>query len=92
MASGSTSVGDGGIVVQQDGPANGEAFAYDAATTRWSTTGSFDPSTTSYTPDSFMALVVEGAAGEDTPSAVVSKFQKKGNMFVGANQDIYIYS
>ena len=92
MASGSTAVGDGGIVVQQDGPANGEAFAYDAATTRWSTTGSFDPSTTSYTPDSFMALVVEGAAGEDTPTAVVSKFQKKGNMFVGANQDIYIYS
>ena len=92
LASGSTAVGDGGIVVQQDGPANGEAFSYDAATTRWSMKGSFDPSTTSYTPDAFMAAVVEGGAGVNTPAAVVAKYQKKGNMFVGANQDIYIYS
>ena len=92
MASGSTAVGDGGIVVQQDGPANGEAFAYDAATTRWSTTGSFDPSTEAYTPDSFMSLVVEGATGINVPTAVVAKFQKKGNIFVGDNEDIYIYS
>ena len=92
LASGSTSVGDGGIVIQQDGPANGEAFAYDAATLRWSVTGSFDPSTTSYTPDAFMSAVVEGAAGVDTPAAVVAKYQKKGNIFVGANQDVYIYS
>ena len=92
LASGSTAVGDGGIVVQQDGPANGEAFSYDAATTRWSMTGSFDPSTTSYTPDAFISAVVEGGAGVNTPAAVVAKYQKKGNMFVGANQDIYIYS
>ena len=92
MASGSTAVGDGGIIVQQTGPANGEAFAYDAATTRWSTTGSFDPSTEAYTPDSFMSLVVEGATGIDVPTAVVAKFQKKGNIFVGDNEDIFIYS
>jgi hypothetical protein len=92
LASGSTSVGDGGIVIQQDGPANGEAFAYDAATLRWSVTGSFDPSTTSYTPDAFMSAVVEGAACLDTTTAVVAKYQKKGNIFVGANQDVYIYS
>ena len=92
LASGSTAVGDGGIVVQQDGPANGETFSYDAATTRWSMTGSFDPSTTSYTPDAFISAVVEGGAGVNTPAAVVAKYQKKGNMFVGANQDIYIYS
>ena len=92
MASGSTAVGDGGIIVQQTGPTNGEAFAYDAATTRWSTTGSFDPSTEAYTPDSFMSLVVEGGTGIDVPTAVVAKFQKKGNIFVGDNQDIFIYS
>ena len=92
MASGSTAVGDGGIIVQQTGPTNGEAFAYDAATTRWSTTGSFDPSTEAYTPDSFMSLVVEGGSGIDVPTAVVAKFQKKGNIFVGDNQDIFIYS
>ena len=92
MASGSTAVGDGGIIVQQTGPANGEAFAYDAATTRWSTTGSFDPSTEAYTPDSFMSLVVEGGSGVNDPAAVVAKFQKKGNIFVGDNGDTYIYS
>jgi hypothetical protein len=92
MASGSTAVGDGGIIVQQVGPTQGEAFAYDAATTRWSTTGSFDPSTEAYTPDSFMSLVVEGGTGIDVPTAVVAKFQKKGNIFVGDNQDIFIYS
>jgi len=92
LASGSTANGDGGIVVQQDGPTNGEAFAYDFATTRWSVTGSFDPSTEAYTPDAFMAAVVEGAVGVDTPAAVVAKYNKKGNLFVGANEDIYIYS
>ena len=92
MASGSTAVGDGGIIVQQVGPTQGEAFAYDAATTRWSTTGSFDPSTETYSPDSFMSLVVEGGSGIDVPTAVVAKFQKKGNIFVGDNQDIFIYS
>ena len=92
MASGSTAVGDGGIVVQQDGPTNGEAFAYDAATTRWSMTGSFDPSTEAYTPDAFMAAVVEGGTGVNVPSGVVSKYQKKGNIFVADNEDIYIYS
>ena len=92
MASGSTATGDGGIVVQQTGPADGEAFAYDSAQTRWGVTGSYDPATNSITPDAFMSAVVEGGAGVNTPAAVVAKYQKKGNMFVGANQDIYIYS
>jgi hypothetical protein len=39
-----------------------------------------------------MAAVVEGAVGVDTPAAVVAKYNKKGNLFVGANEDIYIYS
>lgn len=90
LASGSTAVGDGGIVVQQNGPANGEAFAYDAAKLRWSVTGSFNPATESYTPDAFMATVVEGAAND--PTAVVAKYTKKGNIFVANNQEIWIYS
>ena len=92
MASGSTAVGDGGIVVQQDGPTNGEAFAYDAATTRWSMTGSFDPSTEAYTPDAFVSAVIEGGTGEDDPSAVVAKYQKKGNIFVGDSGEFFIYT
>jgi hypothetical protein len=55
-------------------------------------TGSFDPSTEAYTPDSFMSAVVIGGAGVDVPTAVVAKFIKPGNIFSGANGDIFIYS
>ena len=92
MASGSTATGDGGIVVQQTGPTDGEAFAYDSARTRWGVTGSYDPSTNTIQPDAFMSAVVEGGAGVNTPAAVVAKYTQKGNIFVGANQDVYIYS
>ena len=92
MASGSTATGDGGIVVQQTGPADGEAFAYDSAKTRWGVTGSYDPATNSITPDAFMSTVVEGGAGVNTPAAVVAKYAQKGNSFVGADQTIWIYS
>ena len=91
MASGSTTNGDGGIVVQQTGPADGEAFAYDSAQTRWGVTGSFDPSTNTIAPDAFMSAVVVGSGG-DAFGDVVAKYQKAGNMFVSASGDIYIYS
>ena len=92
MASGSTATGDGGIVVQQTGPTDGEAFAYDSARTRWGVTGSYDPSTNTIQPDAFMQTVVEGGAGVNTPAAVVAKYSQKGNSFVGADQTIWIYS
>ena len=90
FASGSTTAGDGGIVVQQGTQNIGEVFAYDSATTRWGVTGSFSADAGAYTPDAFMATVVEGTASD--PTAVVSKYTKKGNIFVANNQDIYIYS
>ena len=90
FASGSTSTGDGGIVVQQDTQDIGELFGYDSGTTRWGVTGSFSADGSAYTPDAFMATVVEGAAND--PTAVVSKYTKKGNIFVANNEDIYIYS
>ena len=90
FASGSTTAGDGGIVVQQGTQNIGEVFAYDSATTRWGVTGSFSADGSSYTPDAFMATVVEGAAND--PTAAPGKYTKKGNIFVANNQDIYIYS
>jgi hypothetical protein len=90
FASGSTIAGDGGIVVQQDTQNVGELFAYDSSRTRWGVTGSFSADAGAYTPDAFMATVVEGAASD--PTAVVSKYTEKGNIFIAANQDIYIYS
>jgi len=37
-----------------------------------------------------MVNVIEGAAND--PNAVVAKYDKKGNIFVANNEDIYIYS
>ena len=90
MASGSNAPGDGGIAIQQTGPTDAEAFGWDSAVSRWGVTGSFDASQGAMIPDAFMASVVEGAAND--PLAVVGKYVKKGNIFVAANEDIYIYS
>jgi hypothetical protein len=90
MASGSNAPGDGGIAIQQTGPTDAEAFGWDSAVSRWGVTGSFDASQGAMIPDAFMASVVEGAAND--PLLVVGKYVKKGNIFVAANEDIYIYS
>jgi hypothetical protein len=90
LASGSNTTGDGGIVVQQGTQGFGEAFAYDANTTRWAVTGSFDGSQATFVPEAFMAAVIEGAASD--PTAVVGKLTKKGNIFVAADETIWIYS
>jgi len=92
LASGSSANGDGGIVIQQNADGTGEVFGFDNPTKRFGVSGSFDASTNTFTPDAFMAAVVEGGVGEDTPAAVITKYDKKGNIFVGANEDIYIYS
>ena len=90
MASGSNTAGDGGLVVQQATQNVGEVFAFDSATVRWGLTGSFNASNTAYTPDAFMAAVVEGT-GTD-PDAAPARYDKKGNIFVGTDEGIWIYS
>ncbi len=90
LASGSNTTGDGGIVVQQGTQGFGETFAYDANTTRWAVTGSFNASQATFVPEAFMSAVIEGAASD--PTAVVAKLTKKGNIFVAADETIWIYS
>jgi hypothetical protein len=90
MASGSNTAGDGGIVIQQGTQNIGEVFGFDSATTRFGLTGSFDASNTAFTPDAFMAAVVEGS-GTD-PDAAPARYDKKGNIFVGTDEGIWIYS
>ena len=92
MASGSNTAGDGGIVIQQGTQGIGESFGYDNAVTRWGVTGSFDGSQATFTPDAFMAAAVLGGVGVNDPSAVVARYVAKGNIFIGDNEDIYIYS
>ena len=95
LASGSAGPADGGIVIEQSnvGGGKGAVFAYDGLSTgRWGIDTAFNPTSSTYTPAAFMSAVVEGGSGVDTPSAVGSDYVQKGNIFVGNNEDIYIYS
>jgi len=90
MASGSNSTGDGGIVIQQATQNVGELFGFDLAATRWAVDSAFNAQASSFTPEAFMAAVIEGTG--NLPSEAAARYVKKGNLFVGANEDIYIYS
>jgi hypothetical protein len=90
LASGSNTAGDGGIVIQQGTQNVGELFAFDSAVTRWGLTGSFTANQSSYTPDAFMAAVVVGA-GID-PNSAPARYDAAGNIFIGVDESIYIYS
>jgi hypothetical protein len=90
LASGSNATGDGGIVVQQATQDVGELFAWDSQAVRWGVTGSFSASDSAYTPDAFMAAVVVGS-GTD-PDAAPARYDAAGNMFIGTDESIWIYS
>ena len=90
FASGSNTTGDGGIVIQQATQNVGELFGYDSGVTRWGLTSSFSANQSSFTPDAFMAAVVVGA-GTD-PNAAPARYDAAGNIFVGTDESIYIYS
>jgi hypothetical protein len=90
LASGSSSGGDGGIVVQQTTQDVGEVFAFDNTNTRWGVSGSFDASQNAFTPDAFMAAVVVGTTTD--PADAPSRYIKSGNIFVGSDGEVYIYS
>ena len=89
LNSGSTSTGPGGIVIEQGTDDIGEALAWSSADSRWGVTGSFDAASTTFSPDAYVNVVIEGV-GTD-PDATPSKYDKKGNMFVGTDEEIWIY-
>jgi fibronectin-binding autotransporter adhesin len=90
LASGSNTAGDGGLVVQQDTQDVGELFGWDSGVSRWGVTGSFTASNSSYTPDAFMAAAIIGAGIDPTVSP--SRYQAAGNIFIGTDEGIWIYS
>ena len=94
LASGSNSAGDGGIVIQQTNALDGEVFGFDAANTRFGISGSFDASQNVFTPDAFMAAVVNTNGNDPNgANAPDSRYEKKGNLYVaGDSEDIWIYS
>ena len=68
FASGSTTAGDGGIVVQQDTQNIGKAFAYENSVNRWGFTSSFDAGSSTFTPDVYVGAVQTGT-GQTAASA-----------------------
>ena len=90
LASGSNTPGEGGIVIQQGTQNVGEAFAWHTTELRWGITGSFDSGNSSFVPEAYMSAVIEGAASD--PTTTVAKLTKKGNIFVAADETIWIYS
>ena len=88
LASGSTSAGDGGIVIQQSAGKIGAVFAYDgASTSRWGIATGFHASASAYTPEAFMGVIFEGT----TAAATSAGYDEKGHIVVNG-EDIYIYS
>jgi hypothetical protein len=90
FASGSNTPGDGGIVVQQATQNVGELFGYDSTTVRWGVTSSFSADGGTFTPDGFMAVASIGVGAD--PTAIDSRYQAKGNIFIGTDEGIWIYS
>ena len=90
LASGSNAAGDGGIAIQQNNILNAEVFGFDSGATRWGVSSSFDASQNAFVPDAYMALTLEGA-GTD-PTVVAARYQVKGNIFIGSDEGIWIYS
>lgn len=91
LNSGSTSTGPGGIVIEQGTDDIGEALAWSSADSRWGVTGSFDAASTTFDPDAYVNVVVEGTTTNPT-TEVVAKYTKKGNMFVDSADNIWIYA
>ena len=87
FASGSTTTGDGGIVIQQGTQDVGELFGFEATATRWGVDTAFNASDSSFTPEAYMAAVVDIDGGQTD----VARYQKNGNIKIDSG-DIYIYS
>lgn len=91
FASGSNAAGDGGFVVQQASNGTGDVFGFDGnSTSRWGVAQNFDGSESVFTPAAFMASVIVGS-GTD-PNATAARYDQKGNIFIGTDENIYIYS
>ena len=87
FASGSTTAGDGGIVVQQGTQNIGEVFAFENTAGRWGIETGFNASASAYTPAAYMGAVVDIDGGQSD----IAAYQKNGNIKVDSG-DIYIYS
>lgn len=92
FASGSSTTGDGGIVVQQGTQNIGELYGYDSGTTRWAFTSSFSANQTSFTPAAFITTTEVGASSPTAAPIYGGSGNGAGNIYVTTGGDIFIYA
>ena len=80
LASGSTTTGDGGFLVQQGTQNVGELFGWDSGASRWAVTSSFSADTNSFVPDAFMAAVTSLASTNPNTIGPAARYNVKGNI------------
>ena len=99
LASGSTTAGDGGIIIDRGSDAAGNiAFGYDSITDRWGfqdgladSTNTFDPTSASGVSGSFVPyLFTEAAHGATKP--ITGEFAVQGAMYTSTAGDIWVYA
>lgn len=97
LASGSTTLADGGIIIQNAAGGVGTAFYLEATSTgtfgRFAVTGSLGAGASTATPDEYMVTVKADQAS--APSAAPTfggSTNGSGNMWTTTGGDIYIYS
>ena len=89
-----TPVGEGGIIVEGGTAGEGEALYREQASNRWAVAGGVAKNATSATADGFLSIVLAGAASTDSAidALVDNEYEAKGNIFIGDDQGIWIYS
>ena len=93
FASGSTTTGDGGFVVQQGTQNVGELFGWNDNAKRWAVTSSFNAASGSYTPDAFMAAVTSLSSTNPNATGPAARYNANGNIFISSgDESIWIYS
>ena len=97
LASGSTSLTDGGIIVQNAAGGIGTAFFVEASSTgthgRFAVTGSLFAGASTATADEFMVTVKQASGVPSAAPTFGSTGNGYGNMYIDSgNSDIYIYA
>lgn len=84
LASGSSGATDGGIIIEGTGASDGKGFGYDTGASRWGFQNDMVSGSTDMVPTAFASQVVTNIAN-------TGSYQYKGNIYVDASDDIYIY-
>lgn len=97
LASGSTSLTDGGIIIQNAAGGIGTAFYLEASSTgtygRFAITGSLHAGANSATPDEFMVTVKQAAGVPSAAPTFGDTGNGYGNMYINSStSDIFIYA